>query len=399
MELDWEPLDPAFKADPWPFYGALLEGEPLWQSPHGPLLVSRHEDCLALLRHPRASSDFRKHPGWSGPPTSGSEDEFVPTFLGLDPPDHTRLRGLVSRAFTPQRVEALRPRMEQIVERALDDVTARGGRMEVVGDLAFPLPVLVICELLGVPSEDAAQLKAWSSANVRLLDPSFTLDAPAFAAGVQSALAQREYFRRLVTERRADPRDDLTSALVALADAGELLRLAELVGTLQLLLIAGHETTVNLIANGVLELGRHPGELRRLRESPEMVRSAVEEVLRYAPPVHLDSRLPLEDIELPSGAVVPAYSDATLVLAAANRDPRVIEEPGTFDVGRPVNRHLGFGFGIHHCLGAPLARLEGQVALGAIARRFSRIEVVVDPPPYKEHVTIPGVSTLEVTLS
>jgi cytochrome P450 len=395
MSVAWDPFDPAFKANPYPTYRALVEEQPLYHSPFGPLLVSRYEDCFTLLRHPAASSDATKLPGWE-PPPGVSPETLISSFFNLDPPDHTHRRGLVSRAFTPQRVERLRPRMQQIVDEALDQAAERGG-MEVVGELAFPLPVLIICELLGVPTEDIEQFKVWSANAVRGIDPPFTLSPQVLERHLAAYDQLRAYFHELIAVRRGDPRDDLLSALLGVEEQDDRLSEPELVINLIMLLIAGHETTVNLVANGMMAFARHPGQFARLRHDPALIRSAVEEVLRFDPPLHLRYRLPLKDIELSAGTV-PAFAELFLVVAAANRDPRQFDDPQRFDIARSNNRHLGFGFGIHHCVGAPLARLEGEVALGTLARRFSRIELVRDPPPYKENVSLPGVAALEVEL-
>jgi cytochrome P450 len=395
MPATWNPLDPQFKADPYPSYRSLLDEDPFHRSPFGPLVLSRYDDCLTMLRHPAASSDQRKVPGWE-PPPGIDPSEFKPSFLSLDPPDHSRLRGLVAKAFTPRRVEALRPRMEAIVEQIVSEAAERGS-MEVVSDLAFPLPVLVICELLGVPTEDVDEFKEWSAAMARLLDPPFLIPEGVLASARTASERAEGLFERLIAERRQQPRDDLISALIVAEESGDQLSQSEMLATLGLLLIAGHETTVNLIANGVLAFGRHPDQLTRLRQDPTLIRSAIEEILRFDPPVHADSRLALEDIELPSGTV-QQWEQPVILLPAANRDSAYFAEPDCFDIGRSDNRHLTFGFGIHHCLGAPLARAEGQVALGCLARNFDRIELIRDPPPYKDNLVLRGVSSLEVRL-
>ncbi len=395
MPASWNPLDPQFKVDPYPSYRSLVEEEPFHRSPFGPLVLSRYDDCLAILRHPAASSDLRKLPGWQAPP-GVDPTEITPSFLSLDPPDHTRLRALVAKAFTPRRVDALRPRMQQIVERIVDAAAERGS-MEVVADLAFPLPVLVICELLGVPPEDVDEFKEWSAAVARTLDPPFLLPEEVLSSAQAAAQRAEAYFKHLIAERRHQPSDDLISALIVAEESGDQLSEAEMLSTLGLLLIAGHETTVNLIANGVLAFARQPDQFIRLRDEPALIRSAVEEVLRFDPPVHADGRLALEDIELPSGTV-KQWEQPVILLPAANRDPSYFADADCFDISRSDNRHLSFGFGIHHCLGAPLARAEAQAALGHLALRFSRIELVNDPPSYKDNLVLRGVSSLEVRL-
>jgi cytochrome P450 len=396
VSREWDPFDAKFKVDPYPVYEALVEDAPLYQSGYGPLLVSRYEDCMTVLRHPAASCDFQKSPNWSPEPGLSPEAQ-VQSILNADPPDHTRVRRLVSGAFTPRRVESLRLRMQQIVDRAFDRAAARGS-MEVVAELAFPLPVLIICDLLGVPTDHLERLQAWSSTIVRGTDPYFVL-APELVE--QHTIAYNElwvYFQELIAERRDDPGDDLLSAMIKVEQEGDHLSEPELMVNIILLLIAGHETTVNLIANGMLAFARYPAQFERLRTGPSLARSAVEEVLRFYPPVHLRPRIPLEDIAVSTGTI-PAYADVFLVLAAANRDPRQFERPHSFDVGRANNRHLGFGFGAHHCVGAPLSRIEGEVVFEAAAQRFSRIHLVQDPPPYKDNVSLPGVAALEVELA
>lgn len=392
--MKWDPTDPAFRADPYPTYRALLEQEPVHRSAFGPVLVSRYDDCMTIYRHPAASNDWRKSANWD--PAASTETPTL-SFLFLDPPDHTRLRGLVSRAFTPKRVEQLRPLAQQIVDQAFDRAEADGG-MEVVADLAFPLPVLVICEMLGVPTADVDAFKQWSAVTARGLDPDFTWPPglqETFSAAVQEA---RQYFRQLIARRRKEPDDDLLSGLLEAEEQGDKLNETELLNILFLLLVAGHETTVNLIANGVLAFGRYPDQLERLRHDPSLARSAVEEVLRFDPPVHILGRVPLADIELSCGTV-SAMDDVVTLPAAANRDEAHFSRPGTFDIGRAENRHLGFGFGVHTCIGAPLARLEAQVALGTLAQRFRKIISEQDPPPYKDNITLRGIASLSVAVS
>ena len=391
----WDPIDPAFRADPYPAYRVLLEEAPLFESPYGLLVVSRYEDCMTILRSSGTSNDFRKSPRFA--PGAEDEGDITPSFLFLDPPDHTRLRGLVNRAFTPRRVEELRPRAQRIADEVFDRA-ALTGSMEVVEELAFPLPVLMICELLGVPAEDVDEFKEWSAATARGLDPSFTWPPGMLERFQELRRRAMDYFSDLIARRRREPRDDLLSGLLEATEQGDRLSEAEVFSTLNLLLIAGHETTVNLIANGVLAFGRYPEQFARVREDPGLVRNAIEEILRFDPPVHMMGRLPMEDIALSCGTV-PAMSELVMLPAASSRDPAQFTDPDTFDVTRTDNRHLGFGFGIHHCLGAPLARLEAQVALGTLARRFSSVELVTDPPAYKDNITLRGVASLDVKLA
>ena len=270
--------------------------------------------------------------------------------------------------------------------------------MEVVSELAFPLPVMVICELLGVPAEDVGEFSEWSATMTRGIDPSFTWPPGLLERFRELRKRAMDYFGELIARRRAHPGDDLLSGLIEAEEQGDRLTESELFSTLNLLLIAGHETTVNLIPNGVLAFARNPDQFARVHEDPSLVRGAVEEVLRFDPPVHIMGRLPMDEIELSCGTV-PAFDELVLLPAAAGRDPAQFNDPGSFDVARADNRHLGFGFGIHHCIGAPLARLEAQVALGTLAQRFRAVEVVQDPPAYKDNITLRGIASLDVKLS
>jgi unspecific monooxygenase len=314
----------------------------------------------------------------------------------MDPPDHTRLRGLVNKAFTPRVVESLRPRIVEIVD---DLMGALAGRTEfdVIEDLAYPLPVQVICEMLGVPAEDHVKFREWSREAARSLDPDFVLP-PEVQERRQKAFDEfSAYFAELVAKRRADPRNDLLSGLIAAEEQGQKLTENELVATGLLLLIAGHETTVNLIANGMLALLRHPGQMDRLRQEPQIVQSAVEELLRFDPPVQLTARVALEDIDI-GGDVLKKGQMAVLLLASANRDPDQFADPEVLDLTRADNRHLSFGMGIHFCLGAPLARIEGQIAIGALARRLVNPRLAQDVQRYKENLVLRGLEALPVAV-
>jgi cytochrome P450 len=289
--------------------------------------------------------------------------------LRVDPPDHTRLRGLVSKAFTPRTVETLRPRIERLVAELLDAVQSSGG-MDVIRDFAYPLPAIVIMEMLGIPSEDRDRFKAWSDGQFAFLGGRFPGDPlePARRAG-ESTLAMNEYLRGVIAARRRTPRDDLISAMVAVEEQGDRLDEHELMATTSLLLIAGHETTTNLIGNGLLALLRHPDQLARLRAEPSLLPRAVEELLRYDGPVQFVNRVPSADIEI-DGVTIPAGDTIILVLAAANRDPAHFPDPDRLDITRWPNDHVGFGFDRHFCLGAHLARIEAQTALRALLSRF-----------------------------
>jgi len=380
-------LDRENRPNPYPLYARLRE-TPVAPLGDGFFAVSRYADIAALLHDPRLSKDQRK----SDIPLSGAQRIEPRPFLFLDPPEHDRLRRLVMHQFTPARVNALHERIVALVDELLD--AHRGqSRLDVVSDLAYPLPVTVICELLGVPHEDESRFHAWADTLAHSIDPDpgQKTDQAAVLAGMEL----RDYMQKLVAERRAHPRDDLLSGLAVGEDPAGRMDDANLVITMILLLIAGHETTVNVISNGTLTLLRYPAELERLRDSPERAPIVVEEVLRYEPPVQFVGRFALADIEI-GGATIPRGSGIRLMLAAGNRDPARFVDPDRFDPGRPDNEHLGFGGGIHYCVGAPLARIEGHAALTALARRLVNPRLVDDPPPYRPNAVLRGPSHLLV---
>lgn len=389
----WDPRDPAVRVDPYPLYRALVERRPMYRSDWGPWIVSGYDDCATIYRHPATSSDFRNWPAWD--PADNPEAPAM-SFLFLDPPDHTRLRGLVSRAFAPRRVEVLREQAQQFVDDTFDRAEGAGG-MEVVGAIARPLPLLLVCQMLGIPIEDGAQISQWTSASARDLDPVPTLP-PDHERTVRAAEGQaRAYLRALLARRRDEPSAGLLPSLAEIEDQSDKLTENELVKLLYLLLVAGQETTRNMLSNGVLAFARHPDQLERLRDDPSLDKGAVEEVMRFDPPVHTVARVPMGDIEL-SGGTVPRLQGLITLPAAASRDPSQFSDPEIFDIGRADNRHLGFGFGMHSCIGAALARLQGQVVFSTLARRFRKVELVRDPPAYKENITLRGVSSLDVKL-
>jgi cytochrome P450 len=296
----------------------------------------------------------------------------------------------VSRAFTPRTVQSLRPRIEAIVEEQLDSVAA-AGRMEVIGDLAYPLPVIVIAEMLGIPAEDREQFKHWSDEAIRTVGFSNDDDA---RRSLQAQRELRAYLEPIVAQRRREPREDLISALVAAEDEGDKLTTSEVFATIILLLVAGNETTTNLIGNGLVALLAHPRQWRLLQDDPSLIEGAVEELLRYDSPVQFTSRYPKDDVES-EGHVFKAYKEIALVLAAGNRDPEQFEEPDRLDIARIDTHHLSFSHGIHYCLGAPLARLEGAVALSALAQRFPEMRLA-GAPERGDNLLLRGFRTLPV---
>ena len=403
-----DPFAPEHRVDPYPAYEAVrAAGRCVWSEEQEAFLVTGYQDCLDVLRHPAASSDD-DNADYTGRRGALSDNPMRPieakSMLFTDPPDHTRLRGLVSKAFTPRTVEAMRPHIADIVERLLDDAAERAavgdGVVDVVADLGFPLPVIVIAEMLGVPIEDQDQLKPWSRDLARLIDPVLTDEVA--QAGVMAAMQFMNYLNGLIDERRSRPGDDLLSALLAAEDDGERLRHDELLMMTMLLFVAGHETTQNLIGNGMLALLQHPDQLDRLRaaDDPALVKNAVEEMLRYDSPVQLTGRHLREDAEI-AGTLVRKGQTALTLLAAANRDPAMFAAPASFDIGRDnANRHLGFGHGIHFCLGAPLARIEAQTAIPALLRRFPSL-ALADPataPERSETRTLRGLVSLPVSV-
>ena len=395
-EILFDPFLPGFNADPFPQYRRLREADPVHQSPLGFWVLTRYEDCVAVLRDQRFG-----RAGFEGFLESvyGSPvgyERLPRSMLFQDPPDHTRLRALVSRAFTPRVVEGLRPRIQQVVDEIIDRaLDARS--MEVIGDLAYPLPVTVISEMLGVPAGDQESIKGWSADIARSLDAiGLQVDPDIVDRGRSARRAIGDYFRQLLPERRRQPRNDLLSLLIAAEEQGDKLSEGELLSTCILLYIAGHETTVNLIGNGLLALLRHPDQLRRLREEPALAASAVEELLRYDGPVQRTARFTTVDVEI-GGRAIDKGAMVVTVIGAANRDPAQFPDPDRLDLGRVDNRHIAFGFGIHFCLGAPLARLEGQVALGALARRLPALALATDTVEWRESQVLRGLKALPVT--
>jgi len=392
--IQFNPMDPAFVADPYPTYHRLRAEDPVHHSPLGFWVLTRYDDVIAALRDPRLAKEaiaaFVAARFGAPVPALGV------SMLDRDPPDHTRLRSLVSKAFTPRVVEGLRPRVQQIVDGLLDRVHGAGA-MDLVEEFAYPIPVIVICEMLGVPVGDHERFKGWSLDIARGLDSVLLppdSDVPRRSIASRNALA--EYFRELIARRRAAPRPDMLSSLIAAEEAGDKLSESELLATCILLLIAGHETTVNLIGNGTLALLRHPDQLRRLRDDPGLIGSAVEELLRFDGPVQRTARIPSEDVVV-GGQRIPKGEMVMPFIGAADRDPAQFREPDRLDLGRTDNRHIAFGWGIHFCLGAPLARLEGQIAINTLVRRLPKLALATETPEFRQSLTLRGLRSLPVT--
>jgi cytochrome P450 len=393
-------LDPSTRANPYPVYRQFRDRGTLQMLESHLTVFSSFHDCDEVLRHPASASDRLKSTLAQRVIAAGEELRpfGTPSFLFLDPPDHTRLRKLVSKAFAPKVVKALQSDITALVTALLDDVEA-AGTFDVVADLAHPLPVAVICRLLGVPIEDEPKF-SWASALLaQALDPfiTFTGELPDnFEERMQAALWLRGYLRGLIEQRRGDPGDDLISALVAVEESGDQLTEEEITATCNLLLIAGHETTVNLIANAILAMLRHPWQWAALSNDSVRASVVVEETLRYDPPVQLIGRIAGEDMTI-GDVTVPKGDTMMLLLAAAHHDTDANERPDEFDPDRELIRHLAFGHGPHFCLGAPLARLEASVALSAVTARFPNARLDSEPV-YKPNVTLRGLSTLAVAV-
>ncbi|HUP87424.1 MAG TPA: cytochrome P450 [Acidimicrobiales bacterium] len=398
----FETSDPGFRRDPYPRYAELRDDDELHRTPDGLWVLTRYEDVLAAVRDPALSSHPRHSPTRrreaAGEPIPLIGDGTIEIMLLADAPDHTRLRRLANKAFTPRAVEALRPRIVELVDGMLDqaiEATAGGGTWDLMEGLAAPLPVMVICDLLGVPIEDQDQFKPWSEAIARMLDPD--VDAAALGQAVPAVLGFVQYFSTLIEERRAAPRADLLSALIAAESEGEKLTQQELFAMIILLFIAGHETTTNLIGNGTLALLRNPAELARLREDPSLAVAATEELLRYDSPVQVTARTATVDLSL-NGLELAKGESVICGLAAANRDPGFVDEPEVLRLERGTPNHVSFSNGMHYCLGAPLARLEGQIAFSAMAQRFPTMALADDSPPYRDHFVLRGLAALPVTV-
>jgi pimeloyl-[acyl-carrier protein] synthase len=392
-DIHFNPMDPEFIADPYPTYHRLRAADPVHHSPLGLWVLTRYDDVASVLRDPR----FVKEPIAAAVAARlGSVTPAAPlSMLDRDPPDHTRLRSLVSKAFTPRMVELLRPRIQGIVDGLLDRV-ASAHSMDLIEDFAYPLPVVVICELLGVPVEDQERFRGWGLDIARGLDA--ILLPPDSEVAQRSAASRRaltQYFRELIAERRTAPRADLLSGLIAAEERGDTLSEEELLATCTLLLIAGHETTVNLVGNGTLALLRHPDQRRRLRENPELIGSAVEELLRYDGPVQRTARIPSEDVVI-GGRTIGKGEMVLPFIGAADRDPAHFPLPDRLDITRADNRHIAFGWGIHFCLGAPLARVEGQIAINTLVQRLPKLALATEVPEYRQSLTLRGLAALPV---
>lgn len=397
----FSPLAPRVRSNPYAIYRRLRETDPVHFSPFGTCLLTRYDDAVSVLRDKRFSVQHRDYVDLEKAESSVLGDSFGPSpnerdlsnvMLFIDPPRHTRLRTLVNKAFTPRVIERLRARVTEVVDELLDEAEGGNG-MDVISALAYPLPVRVICEMLGVPAEDQTRLRGWSRSIAPILDPIVTAEAQ---AGIEEAESHLQpYWDALIEERRGAPRDDLLSELIRAEDEGHRLDHEELRSTCNLLLIAGHETTMNLIGNGLLALLRHPDQIEKLRTTPELARDAVEELLRYDSPVHLTARTATEDVEV-GGVPLPRGQLAIIAIGGVNRDPLHFEDPDTLNIERHPNPHVAFSAGPHFCVGAGLARLEAQLAFPRLLERLPSIQLAAEPE-YRETITLRGLKELQVT--
>ncbi|TKA00378.1 cytochrome P450 [Actinacidiphila oryziradicis] len=393
--------DYANRADPYPLY-AELRKTPVSQQGDGLFVVSTYWEIESLLHDPRISSDVRNlSPQAAGAlPQEEEATALPPSFLRLDPPEHDRLRRMTMRPFgpphSPRRVYNMRGELARIVSDLVDGFGDRN-QVDLVDDFSYPFPVTVICRLLGIPHEDEARFHSWADTIAASLDPNPDEDPRERRRVAQQARTELGvYLSGLIDERRGAPGDDMLSALVTGHGPDGQMTPMEVLSTAALLLIAGHETTVNLIANGMLTLLRNPDVLKRLRDDPQLAVPLVEELLRFEPPVQLlPQRTTLADIDI-ADTTIPMGASVWLVLASGNRDPQRFLDPDRFDPDRRDNQHLGFGSGIHNCFGAPLARLEAQLALTELARRLGNPRLVEDPPPYRQNAVLRGPRHLNI---
>jgi cytochrome P450 len=397
-------LDPANRANPYPLY-AELRKTPVTRQADGTYVVSTYDEIVALLHDPRVSSDPHRHPAFTdakpdGQPAAGEGPPGLPlSFINHDPPEHDRLRELAMRPFGPPSspgwIEGMRPWLAEVTTGLIDKLSGRSP-VDIVDDFAYPLPVTAICRILGVPLEDQPRFHVWADAIITTVDPTTGTFEERVRRRQQVNVELGQYLGELADARARQPGDDLISGLLTETGPHGPMSREDVLATGSLLLVAGHETTVNLITNGMLTLLRHPDVLDRLRREPGMVTGLVEELLRYEPPVQMrTNRATLADIDV-AGVTIPAGSPLALVLAAGNRDPGRFPDPDRFDPDRTDNEHLAFNSGIHYCFGAPLARVEAQVALPALARRLVNPRLVSDPPPYRPSPELRGPRHLPV---
>ncbi len=401
--LAFNPRDPAFIANPYPIYHQLRAAMPVWRAPDGRVFLTRYDDAAMLVRDRRFGKGFKEPEALQRRfgPTAMEEPavaELSHMMLMQDPPDHTRLRGLVAKVFTARKMEDMRPFIQRLTDQLIDKVE-KSGEMDAVRDLAFPLPMLVICELLGIPEEDRAHFVNGTASGGALLNPVTPTRAELDTAN-EGTRTSGAYFEKLFEARRREPRDDLLSLLVQAEESGDRLTIEELRANVTLLFAAGHETTVNLIGNGLWSLHNNPGQWAAIRDNPALIPNAIEEILRFESPVQLVGRVAAETIQFRGGEEVAAGSPIIALLGAANRDPDEYPEPDRMDVTRERLRPLSFGGGIHFCIGAQLARIEAEVVFTTLLRRLPEITLPErTTPKWRDTFTLRGLTSLPATWS
>lgn len=400
-KIDDDMLTPERVADPYPFFAELRATSPIhWSDRYRAWFISGYDDVYAALRDPRFSSD-RVKPVFDTKLTAEQRAERKPTFDILqnwmvfnDPPNHTRLRGLVNRAFTPRAVEQLRPRVHEVVDEQLAAIRDRG-TVDLIRDFAFPIPAVVIAEMMGVPASERDMFKDWSDSIMALVFGAAG-DADRRQKAQQSLLELAQYLSDLVVHFRANPAENLISDLIGAQEADDRLSDDEIVSTCTLVLFGGHETTTNLIGNGTRSLLHFPDQADRLRADPDLLQSAVEELLRFDGPSKMEVRMAISDIDI-GGKTIAEGDQVYFIQAAANRDPRAFDQPDSLDLGRTPNRHCGFGFGIHYCLGAPIARLEGSIAINALVNGLPGLRIGPEPEVWHPTLISRGMQSFPVS--
>lgn len=393
----FNPFSPEFVQNPYPSFQLLRDNQPLMKTPLGFWVASRYADVQLILKDKRFGKGFEERMKMR----NGDDVFDNPVYANMrtwmlvqDPPDHSRLRGLVAKAFTARRIESLRPQIQALVDELLEGVVDRK-RMDFIHDFAYPLPVNVICDMLGIPPEDRGRFQAGSSISGRLIDPTPVSDDE--MRQIQEGFAgQSAYFRELFARRRAEPQDDLTTVLVQAEEAGERLSEAELVGNVILLFGAGHETTVNLLGNGLFALLQNPDEYAKLRTDPDLIPGAIEEMLRFDSSVQMTGRTAMEDVEI-NGVTIPKGEHIINLLGAANRDGAAFDDPESFRADRKDVRPTSFGGGIHFCLGAQLARVEAEIAFRSLLERLPDLRLEApDTPDWRPTFTLRGLKSLPI---
>ena len=403
--IQFNPFSPEFRANPYPIYHRLRSENPIYRSSFGSeWVLTRYEDVKTILRDRRVYSYDRpkmiaqksKYLQKQGKNLNVLAEASKNFLIYMNPPDHTRLRGLVSKAFSKVVIEGMRPQIQTIVDECLDKALSRG-EIDIIGDLAGVLPVNVIASMLGVPTHDAQeQLHQWSQVLSRILDSLISLEE--YEAINQAVLEFQEYFRHLISKREKDPQDDLISYLIAARDESDKLNEEEVISICMLLFSAGEETTVNLIGNGMLALLHHPEQMKKLQQEPEIIRTAVEEMLRYDSPIQILGQIAGEDLEI-GRQIIQKGEKMVLCLGAANRDPVKFPNPDQFDITRQENSHLAFADGIHRCLGATLAQIEAEIAINSLLQKLPNLKLASEKLKWRKNIALRGLKALPVTFS